>query len=111
MSRRYFTAADHRGLQRCEATVILRDKSGAACMRRAVEGSQYCWQHQPKPEPPVRTTDEQIDDLRAIINEVGNQLSLRPRYSGIYRRSERAAMEAELAEATRELNRLERPND
>jgi hypothetical protein len=51
--KKHFTAADHRGLSRCEATVVLSDKTGAACMRRTVEGSRYCWQHQPKPEVDV----------------------------------------------------------
>lgn len=46
---RAFNANPPAGIDRCGATVVLRDKSGAQCMRRAVRGG-FCAQHATKGE-------------------------------------------------------------
>lgn len=44
MKKRNYTAADARGVDRCEADITLRDGSGARCMRAAkIDG--LCAQH------------------------------------------------------------------
>lgn len=45
--RRAFNANPPAGLERCTAPIILRDKSGAQCMRRAVIDG-LCRQHAPR---------------------------------------------------------------